>query len=216
MRRPTRLLAGAAALAAVLLALASCGGGSKGRRQEPPYQIGGRACLRALEARGVRVEPWSPPRAGGSSCRVDTPVRAVAGSGVRFTPALETSCAMLVAWLDLEAEVRGAARTHLGQPIRSVYHYGSHGCRAMSGNRGRISLHATARALDVSGFELANGRVLDVRAGWDGGTRGERRFLRAVRDAACRRLGVVLDPDSDRQHRDHIHMDLGGWRMCGR
>jgi hypothetical protein len=55
--------------------------------------------------------------------------------------------------------------------------------------------------------------VVTVAQGWDG-PRDERRFLRDVRDAACRRLGAVLDPDSDRQHRDHLHLDLGPWRLC--
>ncbi len=145
---------------------------------------------------------------------MNTPVRAVAGTTARFTPALETSCAMLVAWSDIEAEMQRAARRHLGQPVRSVYHYGSHACRGMAGNVGRPSLHATGRALDVSGFELVDGTVVTVEEGWDG-PRGQRRFLRAVRDAACRRQGVVLSPDRDRRHRDHLHLDLGPWRLCG-
>ena len=43
----------------------------------------------------------------------------------------------------------------------------------------------------------------------------ERRFLRAVAVAACRKFSVVLTPNSDRFHRDHIHVDIGPWRKCG-
>ena len=31
---------------------------------------------------------------------------------------------------------------------------------------------------------------------------------------ACRRFSVVLTPNSDRFHQDHIHVDIGPWRKC--
>ena len=193
-----------------LLTLAGCGR-HHATRQEPPYQIGGAACLRALASRGIVVEPWAPPAAG--ACRVDTPVLATGGSTVGFSPPLQTSCAMLLAWTDLELAVQQAARARLGSPVVTVRNFGSFSCRGINGRPGRLSLHALGRALDVSGFELADGRVVTVAEGWKG-PRDERRFLRDVRDAACRHLGAVLDPDSDRQHRDHLHLDLGPWRLC--
>lgn len=209
MRRTKRAPAALAAL--LLLLLSACGGGERASRAPAPYQIGGKSCMRALVSRGIVVEPWSAPRRG--ACRVDTPVRAVAGLTSHFARPVQTSCAMLVAWTDLEPDMQKAALRHLGSRVRSVRHYGSHSCRAMTGNAGRPSLHAAARAIDVSGFELADGRVVTVEGGWDG-PRRERRFLRAVRDAACRRYGVVLGPEHDRRHRDHLHLDIGGWRMC--
>jgi hypothetical protein len=208
------------ALCAVLLLAAlaaSCGREQRARRQVPPYQLGGAACLSALAARGVRTEPWheaSRSRAG-AACRIDTPVRVAAGRTMVFRPTLETSCAMLLAWADLEPDLQRAARDHLGTSLRAVRHYGSYSCRGVNGNSGRPSLHATARALDIAGFDFADGRTVTVANGWDDGSRAERRFLRAARDAACRRLAMVLHPDSDRRHRDHIHVDLGPWRGCG-
>ena len=200
----------ALALLALPLALAGCGR-HRATRQEPPYQIGGPACLRALAARGVLVEPWAAPETG--ACRVDTPVLATGGATVGFSPALKTSCAMLLAWLDLEPAVQAAASARLGSPVVTVRNFGSYSCRGINGDGRRLSLHALGRALDISGFGLADGRTVTVAEGWDG-PRDERRFLRAVRDAACRRLGAVLDPDSDRRHRDHLHVDLGPWRLC--
>ena len=204
-----RLLLGLTLVVAVVLA--SCTR-ERARRQEPPYQIGGAACLRMLAARGIRVEPWPAPARG--ACRVNTPVRAYNGATASFSPAVETSCAMLVAWSDLEPVIQRAARSHLGSPVRTVRNFGSYSCRGINGNSSRPSLHATARALDIAGFELANGRVVTVLDGWRS-SRAERRFLRLVRDAACRGLGVVLSPDSDRRHRDHLHIDLGPWQLCG-
>jgi hypothetical protein len=201
----------------LLATLASCGREQWARRQTPPYQIGGAACLNALAARGVRTEPWHEALRTrvGPACRIDTPVRAAAGRTMVFRPTLETSCAMLLAWADLEPDLQRAAREHLGTSIRAVRHFGSYSCRGINGNAGWPSLHATARAFDVAGFEFADGRALTVAKDWDDGSRAERRFLRAARDAACRRLAMVLHPDSDRRHRDHIHVDLGPWRGCG-
>ncbi len=209
-----RLAFGAALL--LLAALASCGREQRARRQEPPYQIGGAACLNALSLRGVRTEPWlDAPRFGGSACQVDTPVRVAAGRTMVFRPTLQTSCAMLLAWSDLEPDLQRAAREHLKTSLRAVRHFGSYSCRGINGNARLPSLHATARAFDIAGFELADGRVVGVLNDWDDGSRAERRFLRAARDAACRRLAMVLHPDSDRTHRDHIHVDLGPWKGCG-
>lgn len=192
------------------LVIASCTR-ERARRQEAPYQIGGPACLRALAARGIRVESWPAP--GRGSCRVNTPVQARAGRTAAFAPALQTSCAMLLAWSDLEPLVQKAAMSELGSPVRVVRNFGSYGCRGINGRAGRPSLHAAGRAIDVSGFQLADGRVVTVEDGWRG-PRAERRFLRAVRDLACRRLGVVLGPDSDRLHQDHLHIDIGPWQLC--
>lgn len=194
-----------------LAALAGCGG-KKAEPAPEPYRLSGPSCMRALAARGIAAQAWSAPR--GNSCRVDTPVRAAAGPAVAFAPPLETSCAMLMAWADFEAEVARAALATLGSRLVAVQHYGSFACRRMTGNAGRLSLHARARALDISGFRLDDGRVVTVAKGWRG-RREERRFLRAVAEAACRHFSVTLTPASDRFHQDHLHVDIGPWRKCG-
>jgi hypothetical protein len=198
---------------AVLLAalLAACAGDTRRPAPREPYRLSGPACLKLLAARGIAVQTWKSP---GGSCRVDTPVRAAAGRLAGFNPPLETSCAMLVAWSDFEAEADRAARRFLGSRLLEVRHFGSHACRRMTGNAGRLSLHARARALDVSGFALANGRTVRVADGWRG-RRDERRFLHAVAGAACRRFSVTLTPETDRRHQDHLHVDIGPWRKCG-
>lgn len=205
--------AGRLILAAFAVLLVACGGAPPTRPGAvAPYQLAGPACLRALAAREVAATPWTAP--GRGQCAVATPVRAAAGRSTRFAPPLETSCAMLVAWSDFEGAVQRAARTHLGAGVAAVRHFGSHACRRMTGNAGRTSLHAQARAIDVSGFTLSDGRTVMVASGWRG-SRAERRFLRAVAAAACRHFSVTLTPASDRAHRDHLHLDIGPWRLCG-
>lgn len=206
---PARTLAIAAAIT-LSLVLAGCGGGRSSRVTGPAYPSGA-ACVRLLAERGIAVQPW---QGGSRACPIDTPVRAARGAMAGFSPPLETSCSMLYAWSGFEAQLDRTARTILGSPVVAVRHYGSYGCRSMTDGSGRPSLHAQARALDIAGFVLADGRTVTVVAGWYGRP-DERRFLRAVAAAACRTFSVVLTPNSDRYHRDHIHVDIGPWRKCG-
>lgn len=76
-----------------------------------------------------------------------------------------------------------------------------------------MSEHAYANAWDITGFELADGRVVSVRKHWnDAGSL--RTFLRTVRDDACNIFRVVLGPDYNDEHHDHLHVDMGGGLTC--
>ena len=107
-----------------------------------------------------------------------------------------------------------AARDYLRSPVVAIRHFGSFACRRMTGNSARLSLHSQARAFDIAGFKLADGRIVTVERGWRG-PRDEQRFLRAVAAAACRYFSVTLTPDTDRLHYNHLHVDIGPWRQCG-
>lgn len=196
-------------LAAALL-LAACGRSEPPPRAAPTGPMSGPACVRFLAARGVAVRPW---QGGTRACPIDTPIRAAGGRLIGFTPPLQTSCATVSVWLDYEDELAEVGRSTMGSPVVGVRHYGSFACRRMTGNAGRPSLHAQARAIDMAAFVLADGQVITVADGWSGPS-DQRRFLRAAAAAACRWFGVVLTPDSDRLHQDHIHVDLGPWRRC--
>ena len=50
-----------------------------------------------------------------------------------------------------------AARQIMGSPLVRIETMGSYNCRNVAGS-GRRSAHATAEAIDVSGFVLADGR----------------------------------------------------------
>ena len=120
---------------------------------------------------------------------------------------------MAAALLDIERDADRAARELLGSGLAEIRHFGSYACRRMTGNRRRTSLHASARAIDIAGFRLENGTRVSVLEDWGSGPKGE--FLRRVATSACRRFGVVLTPAHDRDHRDHIHIDIGPWKLCG-
>lgn len=106
-----------------------------------------------------------------------------------------------------------AARQTLGSPLVRIETMGSYSCRNVAGS-GRRSAHATAQAIDVSAFVLADGRRITLLGHWSGGTAEERRFLRIVHESACKRFGTVLGPSYNAAHRDHFHLEVTGGRFC--
>ena len=85
-------------------------------------------------------------------------------------------------------------------------------CRSIAGGQ-RRSQHASANALDIAGFRLQDGRRISVLRDWPG--EGEAaRFLRLVHEGACASFNVTLGPQYNAAHRDHLHVDMGLFRMC--
>ncbi|HXP95874.1 MAG TPA: extensin family protein, partial [Telmatospirillum sp.] len=78
----------------------------------------------------------------------------------------------------------------------------------------RLSQHAFGRALDVTGFELADGTVISVMKDWrNRGAKSE--FLHQVAQGACKMFSVVLTPNYNAEHHDHLHLDIGPHKLCG-
>lgn len=110
--------------------------------------------------------------------------------------------------------VEPAAEQHLGQPIAAIRHLGTYACRNIDHARvGMRSQHALANAIDIAAFQTKDGMTITVAKDWSGpGPRAQ--FLRSVRDGACRFFGVVLSPDFNAAHHDHLHFDTSGWSTC--
>ena len=107
-------------------------------------------------------------------------------------------------------------RLQVVEPVgerRKAGRRGVGGGRDVAGS-GRRSAHATAAAIDVSDFVLADGRRISVEEDWNGGDAQERAFLRTVHQSACKRFDTVLGPDYNAAHRDHFHVERGGGRVC--
>jgi hypothetical protein len=98
--------------------------------------------------------------------------------------------------------------------VKRVDHVGSYNCRGLRNNRARLSQHAKGRAIDIIGVELTDGTRIRVETDWaDKGPKGQ--FLRRATRSACSLFSVVLGPNADRDHRDHLHLDVGPQRYCG-
>ena len=181
----------------------------------------GARCRALLDRAGV-AHISLPPHRGETGCGYDDAVRLSADRDqIGLEPAsVGMSCPVAAALKLWEWHVvQPAAQRLLGQPVASITHYGSYSCRRLYWrSTGEMSEHATADALDVSGFVLADGRRISVAPDWKSGG-GDAAFLRAVRDGACKLYATVLSPDYNAAHHDHLHLDQAergemGWRVC--
>ncbi|MFZ2998386.1 extensin family protein [Sphingobium sp.] len=177
-------------------------------------------CKALLDRAGVDYVAMKP--GGSGQCTYADAVRlrgdadAIALSPVSVAP----SCPVVAALKLWEWQVvQPAAQRIYGQPIARIRHFGSYSCRRIYGrSQGDFSEHATADALDVAAFVLADGRQVSVLKDWKG-TGKDADFLRAVRDGACGLFSTVLSPDYNKAHRDHFHLDQAergamGGRAC--
>jgi len=181
------------------------------------------ACRDALAEADMRYLPV-PDRVTGPGCGFDNAVR-IERTSVAVGEPFVLSCRTALSLAMWERHVlQQAAREHLGTRVDAIRHYGSYACRNLYGEAGRRrSRHATADALDIAAFGLADGRRVTVQGNWgQGGVQvgeavavpPEARFLRAVRDGACDYFDVVLGPAYNQAHADHFHFDRGGGRAC--
>ncbi|MDP2800939.1 MAG: extensin family protein [Phreatobacter sp.] len=175
----------------------------------------GDLCRAALTRGGIAFEPV-PDRVTGEGCGFTDAVRTPTVGATRLASPVIVTCrvALSLAMLDRHA-LGAAARRHLGTPVTRIEHLGTYACRNINhAASGRRSRHATADAIDISGFQLADGRRLTLTADWSSADPGRAAFLRAVRDAACVWFDVTLSPDHNPLHYDHFHFDVGGGRAC--
>ena len=178
------------------------------------------ACRALLDRAGVGFTALPAVRDG--QCGYDDGVRLTSGARrIAFAPAnVGISCPVAAGLSVWEWNViQPAAQRLFGQRVAIIEHLGSYNCRRLYGrSQGDFSEHASANALDVAGFRLADGTRISVLKDWqDTGDKGT--FLRAVRDGGCRVFATVLSPDYNAAHRDHLHLDQAdrgamGWRAC--
>lgn len=149
-----------------------------------------------------------------SRCPLVNVVR-ISGGPVRLSSSFLATCPVAVAFALFERYgLQPAAQTAFNSPVVEVEHLGSYACRNIYHRaQGRLSQHATANALDISAFRLANGRRISVLKGWNGAD-ADAAFLRTARTSACRYFSTVLGPDYNAAHRNHFHLDMGGWSVC--
>lgn len=170
-------------------------------------------CDQALGSSSLRVshQADSDPSA---ACPLQNVLR-VQGGDVALNSSFLASCRLAVAYalFDVHA-LQPAAQAIFGQKVTSIDHLGSFACRNVyNRSEGRLSQHASANALDIAGFRLADGQRISVLGDWkDTGDKG--RFLREVRDGACKHFNTVLGPEYNAAHRNHFHLDMGRWSVC--
>ncbi len=106
------------------------------------------------------------------------------------------------------------AKRRLGASMVSMRQLGTYSCRRMVGGGKHMSEHARGLAIDVAGFFLSDGRYVSVETDWHEGGR-KAAFLHEFARDACGKFGVVLTPDANSAHFNHIHIDAGRYKVCG-
>ena len=173
------------------------------------------ACRDALLRSGAAAR-FLADREHSDTCHIRNHAR-IDGLSVAGMAPLGTTCAIAARLYLWERHVlQPAARRLLGTGVVRIEHFDSYSCRPIRTARGistRMSEHATANAVDIAGFVLADGRRVSVRGDWSGDG-PEAAFLRAARDGLCEWFNLVLSPDYNALHADHFHADMGRWPSC--
>jgi hypothetical protein len=189
----------------------------------PPEPIAD--CEAKLRAAGVTFTSAALPvkvgRGRQPTCGVGQAVAYRRGPArLRYNGTPVVSCGMALALARFEQVVDEEARRHLGRRVVRVQHGGTYNCRKMS-RFDLVSEHSYANAIDIRSVTLQGGRTLPVVSTF-GPTdappaRPEARFWRAVASRLYDEgaFSVVLTPFFDRQHADHLHLDLARYRVDG-
>jgi hypothetical protein len=187
------------------------------------------ACAATLAATTLTYAP-QPDRAVGNGCGWRDAVR-VSGLPARLGAPVVLTCPAALSLAMWERHTLQPAAIELwGRRVVAIDHFGTYSCRdigaaaptASEGDGGegqtrggRRSEHASANAIDVAGFTLADGTAIGVERDWGRPADDRRaRFLRRTHDGACRWWHVVLGPGYNAAHRNHFHLDRGASRAC--
>jgi hypothetical protein len=171
------------------------------------------ACLTALNhAHELSYTPLAD-EVKGDSCGF-TNVVSNTHTPIAFNTTPVTTCALSAALYWWQRDLQTIATQQLHSPIVRIDQMGTYACRNVNSEAtGPRSEHATANAIDIAGFETADGRRIIVAQDWLKPT-PEGRFLRAAHDSACGMFSEVLGPDYNTLHANHFHLDEANWLIC--
>ncbi len=176
-------------------------------------------CLQDLAAAGVDFEPTTiadqvPDGYPNLRCHVEMPViihPPIHGIDLKYydaspTPNIRAACNMALA---LSKSIDDVA----ARGVVAVRHIGTYNCRVIAGTD-RLSRHAYGDAIDVYGFELADGSLYTLVDHWEHDTTspvtpaGMFLYDTAHRWHDQRLWTIILTPNYNAAHDNHIHVDL--------
>jgi hypothetical protein len=196
---------------AVLLMLVAAGLAACGHTPTPMESE--MACLADLDTHAVVYRPLDMGEPKDPRCRVAAPIK-LSRIDVPLSRPATMSCFLAD---KLDAFERGAlqklAMQDLGHNVVRIDHLGAYSCRAITSRHDKLSEHAYGLAIDISGFRLSDGTSVNVERDW-ARPGPKSAFLHHVARAACGYFSVVLTPDSNADHFNHFHFDLGPSRLC--
>ena len=172
------------------------------------------ACLATL-ATGALAKS-KPDFVDSPKCGISPQVMLSNAAGANLKP-VNTRCQTalrLAMWT--QHSLQPAAQEIFGQTLSRIEHFSSYSCREMrtaTGSTGRMSIHSTADAVDISGFVLGDGTSVNLLHDW--GDEGSKAlFLRRANETACDWFRLTLGPEYNRLHADHFHLQHTGFGLC--
>ncbi|EKS6931322.1 MULTISPECIES: extensin-like domain-containing protein [Enterobacter] len=150
----------------------------------------------------------------GGECPLNNVVRVRDFGPVSLNGSFLASCPLaLSSALFVSQQARPLTKRFTGSELRRIEHLGSFACRNIYHRPdARRSEHATAEALDIAAFRLANGERVTVLNGWKSAK--TQPWLKALLAASCGYYGNGLGPEYNAAHASHFHMGMRGFGLC--
>ncbi|HBC81487.1 MAG TPA: extensin [Escherichia sp.] len=167
-----------------------------------------------VEANQKRLIASQPVADSTDTCPLTNTVRVRDFGPVKLSSSFLASCPLaLSSALFVQQQARPLTARYMSSELVRIDHLGSYACRNIYHRaNARLSEHATAEALDISGFRLANGQQVTVLRGWKQDK--TQPWLRAMLSASCGYYGNGLGPDYNAAHANHFHLGMRGYGLC--
>ena len=159
----------------------------------------------------IRTQPVAD---GGGTCPLRNVVRVRDFGPVSLNGSFLASCPLaLSSALFVSQQARPLTQRFTGHELTRIEHLGSFACRNIYHRPdARRSEHATADALDIAAFRLANGERVTVLNGWKSAK--TQPWLKALLAASCGYYGNGLGPEYNAAHANHFHLGMRGFGLC--
>ncbi|HDT6027035.1 TPA: extensin family protein [Enterobacter cloacae subsp. cloacae] len=159
----------------------------------------------------IRTQPVAD---SAGACPLHNVVRVRDFGPVSLNSSFLASCQLaLSSALFVSQQARPLTRTWTGSELVRIEHLGSYACRNIYHRPdARRSEHATAEALDISAFRLANGERVTILHGWR--STKTQPWLQALLTASCGYYGNGLGPEYNAAHANHFHLGMRGFGLC--
>ncbi|ELV2767553.1 extensin family protein [Enterobacter cloacae] len=159
----------------------------------------------------IRTQPVAD---SAGACPLHNVVRVRDFGPVSLNSSFLASCPLaLSSALFVSQQARPLTKTWTGSELVRIEHLGSYACRNIYHRPdARRSEHATAEALDISAFRLANGERVTILHGWR--STKTQPWLQALLTASCGYYGNGLGPKYNAAHANHFHLGMRGFGLC--
>jgi hypothetical protein len=172
------------------------------------------SCRAALADSGLIYQSMADST-GAGGCALNDVVRITQADDTRFSSPFLATCPLALGMAEFEHRyLQPAALDIFGARVTRIEHVGSYACRNVNHQRDTaLSQHASANAIDLTGFVLTNGRRITLEQWNNAGTR-DAAFLQRVHEGACQAFDTTLGPDYNALHKTHFHVDMGPYSIC--